>query len=181
MMSTIRGCFINYYLQLFKYDKYLLERGKKSWKVTTTTCRNVRSKRGNYDLHTWASYSDTVSPFQWMWCSFGSLCVPASFCLGESNISRTQLLFSRKDWLLFLNDPSNCRQLQLLQLFFLYIIVLPSAQAFPQSENFFLSTSASAIKLLLLVSVIHRPSTEKMELSWSTLGMLPRMSWMIPW
>lgn len=178
MMTTIRGSFIHYYLQLFKYDTSVRE----GWNVlTTTTCRKARSKRRNCDLHTWTSYSDTVSPFQWMWCSFGSLWISALFCSRESKISRTELHFPRKDTLLFLNDPPNWRRLQLLQLFSLYTLVLPSAHPLPQSDNFLLPTSASTIKLLLVVSVIHRPSTENMDLSWRVVGMLPCMSWMIPW
>lgn len=178
MMSTIRRCFINYYLQLFKYDTYLLRETEKV--LITATCKKTRCKRRNCDLHTWTSCSDRVNPLQWMWCTLGSLSIPTSFCSEESNISTTQLLFPIKDWLLFLNGPSNWRKLQLLQLFFLCTLVLASANALPQSEDHFLSTFASAVKLLPVVSVIHRPSTENTDLAWRIAGMLPCMSLMIP-
>ncbi|WVZ07347.1 hypothetical protein V8G54_020693 [Vigna mungo] len=110
-----------------------------------------------------------------MWCRFGSLCSPRSSCPGESNVSRTQLLFPRTYCLLFLNEQSNWKQRQLLQLFF--VSVLPSSNALPYSDNFLLSYSVSFIKLLLAVgSVTDRPSTENLDLSSRDEGILPHAS-----
>jgi len=133
----------------------------------------------NNDLHTWTSNCDRICPFQWMWCTFGSLCSPRSLCSGESNVSRTQLLFPRTYWLLFLNEQSNWKQWQFQQLFFLYVV--PSSNALPYSDNFFLSNSVSFTKLLLAVgSVTDRPSTQNLDLSSRDEGILPHASWMIP-
>ena len=181
MMSTISGCFINYDLQVVEYHIYiyiyiyLFEIAIKVFRKH----KYLQKSRRNNDLHTWTSYCDRIFPFQWMWCRFGSLFNPISLCLGESNVSRTQLLFPKTYWLLFLDEQSNWKQSQLRQLFFLY--VLPSSNALPNSDNFFLSYSVSFNKLLLAVgSVTARPSTENLDLSSRNEGILPHVSWIIP-